>query len=1403
MRLWRRHLIAVATLAAALALDATAAFGAFPYTRPGGDSRDFTDLYLADQIPGDLCGDGNQFKFAASPDPANSLDNADPVELGGVRGAHLVDGQSSQATSCDGDSPTPPTSASGRLTAFQLTLGRPDVTIAVLDSGIKWNDGEAMDDLRDKVRLDQGELPTPQADLATAISDPSANDCPTYDTSSYDANGDGVFNIEDYACDGRVAAVVSGDGRRVGPSGVLTPQDLIIAFSDRTDGDGNGYIDDIAGWDFLDDDNDPFDDVQYGHGTGEARDSSAEADNGNQLGSCPNCMVAPLRVGDSFIADDNRFGAAVTYATDNGFEVVQEALGTLNNSRLARQAVEYAYRHGVTVVASAADEAAQHNNWPSSLPHVILVNSVRDEDAGAPPPPNRKSYLALNGCTNFNAKVSLAIPSTSCSSNATGLGAGMAGLVYSAALDARAKGALTTYPDRSECVRVNSSPCVVTPNEVRQIMASGTIGGIPRADDVDFAGVKATSSSPPDPATEPSCSPAPAPACTDPNGALQDQVNANRQPAGYPATKSYPARWGHDQFYGWGRANMRRALQALLDDPQTPSASRIPPEAEITSPEWFAQVDPSRPSVQIDGQVFARGHTYSCQLLVAPGHYPNNRLTTQTPPGDFEPLHTGWCDGSTAHTEDHSGSLGSVDIQDLKSRFPPETQATGFTGNESGGGTQTANGRPNTDPYGFVVKVVARSRNSGAIMAGEDERALYLHRDGSMLSGYPRQIGAGGRIVANGKPVSDGESSPVFADLDGDDRNEMVFATSDGYVHAIARGGAELPGWPVRTDTPSFVATHTASAAYASGAVSSSLGGAVLASVAVGDPNADGIPDVFAADLEGNVYGWRASGSLFFHRHSTPAFSGRPLPGHPFENPRYLSGSPEENRVQPGFIASPVLADLNGDGRQEIIAAGMDRHLYAWHADGTAVGGFPVLVVDRSKTESVDGSTHTIKFKSGALQQGPIVDTPAVADIAGDDRPEIVVGTNEEYDEPMNAGNLTTSSFGALGPLLSPGNGRLHAIHSEGRKNAGGPFLNGWPVKIGILSTELLPVVGEGITGGAAVAPVTCPSGGPGPKVGVVPDAGPGYVLNPSGSSCYGNDPTSGRYNALESDFGSGTGYDHPAIPAVGLPAFGDLGGGDPSFLSPAAGAIRSLDVVASDYQGGQDFTAAWNANTGQFRPGFPAQVNDLQFLTGPSVANIDGAAGQEVVEGTSSMDLAAFSAGGAASAGWPKLTTDWTVANPLIGTWGTRDAGTGSKKVIVNFTRSGYINAYGTGAPACSGSSWSRFHHDPANSGDYERDATLPGRPFDADVTPARIAFRAPGDDLLCGAADRYQVVTSDAPISASNFDEATPLSGAPSPAAPGTAQSYSLPAGAKQYVAIRAVDDQGNVGRPLVITP
>lgn len=1393
----RGSFIGLAAVAGVLAL-APPALGAVPYARPGANTHDYTDLYLnPGETPNDLGGDGNTFKFAATSDPANGPQiNSNPFELFGVRGAHIDDADASVDT------------------AWMTTTGRPDVSIAVLDSGIKWNDAGAMSDLRLKVRLNRAELPIPLHDLGTAISNPSSNDCSSY-TSHRDANGDDVFNIDDYACDSRVAHVLQTDPRRAGPSGVLTPEDLIIAFSSGTDSDQNGFVDDIAGWDFLDNDNDPFDDVQYGHGTGEANDSSAEADNGDQTGTCPNCMVLPLRVGDSFIADVNNFAQATLYATDNGIDVVQEALGTLNNSTLGREAVEYAYRHGVTVIASAADEAAQHNNWPSSLPHVILVNSVT---TGAAPTPDQ-SYLSFNGCTNFNAKITLAIPSTSCSSNATGLAAGMAGLVYSAALDAEAKGALSDYPGLAHCRRVDGSPCVITPNEVRQVMASGAIDGVPQVDDVNFASAAG--------GPEPSCSPIPAPGCTDPGGpadTLQDQVDANRQaPIGPPGLfQSYPARRGPDQFYGYGRVNMAQALDAVLSDPSSPGPARIPPEAEITSPQWYEPVDPASSSISVDGDVYARGRSYTCEVLVAPGQYPNNARTTASPPGDFEPLDNGWCDGSTSHTDYRSGALGTISASDLMARFPPGTD---FNGPEPQASPANDNGRPNAAPHSFTVEVVVHSSQGGHNMTGKDRRAAYLQRDRSMLPGFPKAITRG--AITAGTPTGDGESSPVLADLNGDNRNELVVAGSDGFVHAIRRNGSELPGWPVRGESPPL---HTGEPAFASGAVSTNVGAAILGSVAVADTNGDGVPEVFADDMDGNVYGWEPNGERFFTAHADPAYSGKPL--QPFVEPRYQPGQSEFHRTQGGFISSPVLDDLNGDGTQEVIAAGMDRHLYAWHRDGTPVAGFPVLVVDSSKVQSVDPQTHQVTFKAdaGSYQQGAIVDTPAVGDLNGDGRPEIVVGTNEEYaaasDGGWNAAPANSSSFNLLDqigqgidafksecdamgggdicdnlpdPPLKPANSRIYAISHAGDRRAGGPFLPGWPAKPAIVNAELLPVVGEGVTGYPVIGNASCGSGG-GPKVGAMSNNGLAYVFNPNGQSCYGR--ADGADIPLQTD-GYGTQPDHPLVPAVGSPAFANLDGSGLSFLAPAAGLGRALDVAFPDYQPtGQDFLAAWNVSGGgQLRPNFPQPVNDLQFLTGPSIADVDGSSGQEIVEGTASMDLNAFSANGAELNGWPKLTGDWTVANPTIGSFGTIDTDSSARKVVISETRSGYINAHRTPAPACSPSAWPRFHHDNANSGDYGRDAILPGKPYDQSVSGRILAFTAPGDDLLCGTAGRYQIATSSTRITPESFDAARRLTGAPTPKQAGGAQNFWVPSNAERFIAIRAVDDQHNVGPPLVV--
>ncbi|MCZ7584050.1 MAG: S8 family serine peptidase [Deltaproteobacteria bacterium] len=283
--------------------------------------------------------------------------------------------------------------------AWQVTTGTPEVVIAVLDSGINWDEI----DLINKIYLNAGELPIPEG------------------AAGYDANEDGVFNMRDYTGDSRIDDA-NGNGR-------IDAGDLIRIFSDETDGDGNGYVDDIAGWDFYRHDNDPADDTRYGHGTGEAKQAAAETNNGHGgPGVCPECLILPVRVGDSFVAEANRFAQGVVFAADSGVGVILEALGAINNTDFARDAVAYALSRGISFAASAADENSFHHNYPANYNGTIYTNNVvydtMERDAAT-------SFMALDTCTNWGPKVTVSAASNNCSSGATGHIGGALGLIHS------------------------------------------------------------------------------------------------------------------------------------------------------------------------------------------------------------------------------------------------------------------------------------------------------------------------------------------------------------------------------------------------------------------------------------------------------------------------------------------------------------------------------------------------------------------------------------------------------------------------------------------------------------------------------------------------------------------------------------------------------------------------------------------------------------------------------------------------------------------------------------------------------------------------------------------------------------------------------------------------------------
>ncbi|MCX5638998.1 MAG: S8 family serine peptidase, partial [Planctomycetota bacterium] len=98
------------------------------------------------------------------------------------------------------------------------------------------------------------------------------------------------------------------------------------------DDDDNGYVDDVYGYDFLNDDNDPADDLF--HGTHCAGVIGADTDNAKGVaGVCWDVSIMALKVGDSNGVDLDAAIEAIGYAAAMGARVINASWGGYNDSQ--------------------------------------------------------------------------------------------------------------------------------------------------------------------------------------------------------------------------------------------------------------------------------------------------------------------------------------------------------------------------------------------------------------------------------------------------------------------------------------------------------------------------------------------------------------------------------------------------------------------------------------------------------------------------------------------------------------------------------------------------------------------------------------------------------------------------------------------------------------------------------------------------------------------------------------------------------------------------------------------------------------------------------------------------------------------------------------------------------------
>jgi len=146
------------------------------------------------------------------------------------------------------------------------------------------------------------------------------------------------------------------------------------------DDDGNGFVDDVRGWDFVDNDNVPIDD--FGHGTHCAGIVAAVGNNSIGIsGVCWNCKIMPIKTLNFFgQAIFINIALSIRYAADNGANVVSMSFGGRRSSRLIKDAIEYAYDKDVVLTAAAGNSNTFSHHYPAAYDSVIAVAGTNNKD---------------------------------------------------------------------------------------------------------------------------------------------------------------------------------------------------------------------------------------------------------------------------------------------------------------------------------------------------------------------------------------------------------------------------------------------------------------------------------------------------------------------------------------------------------------------------------------------------------------------------------------------------------------------------------------------------------------------------------------------------------------------------------------------------------------------------------------------------------------------------------------------------------------------------------------------------------------------------------------------------------------------------------------------------------------
>lgn len=155
--------------------------------------------------------------------------------------------------------------------------------------------------------------------------------------------------------------------------------------NDGRDNDRNGFVDDVLGWDFVNNDNRPWDD--NGHGTHTAGTTGATGGNGRGIsGISQRVRLIPLKfLSRSGSGTTENAIRAINYAVDAGAHILSNSWGGENYSLALEEAITEAGAQNILFVAAAGNDSTDNDSvpmYPASyrLPNVISVAASDSTD---------------------------------------------------------------------------------------------------------------------------------------------------------------------------------------------------------------------------------------------------------------------------------------------------------------------------------------------------------------------------------------------------------------------------------------------------------------------------------------------------------------------------------------------------------------------------------------------------------------------------------------------------------------------------------------------------------------------------------------------------------------------------------------------------------------------------------------------------------------------------------------------------------------------------------------------------------------------------------------------------------------------------------------------------------------